>query len=298
MSEPRIGQSDICAIFVTYFPTAESARAIELIAPQVDKILIVDNGSSQESFQNIESALERVSATIIRNGKNLGIAAALNLGLQFAQQGKYKWLLTMDQDSVPTSSMVDEMLAIQQIYSESKKIGLITPIHTNSATSTRYDSRHSLAKSDNWRLLSTAMTSGNLVSVNAASEIGGFDDKLFIDYVDHDFCLRLRRNGRHILEASKATLWHSLGNTTAHSILWRRPRTTNHSPLRRYYITRNRIYVWQQNWKFDPRWILRDIRSFFLESLFILFWESNKTSKLAAIMRGASDAIFRHPRHN
>ncbi len=298
MNEPKIGKSEVCAVLVTYFPSAESAKAIACLAPQVDKILIVDNGSSPDSFQNIQPIIEKLNITLIRNNKNIGIAAALNLGLQFAKREKYPWLVTMDQDSIPAESMIDEMLSIQQSFPAPKRIGLITPTHINLATSTRYDSRHSFAKSTSWRLLSTAMTSGNLVCVCAASEIGGFDNKLFIDYVDHDFCFRLRRSGHHIVEASNAILSHSLGNTTVHSIFWLRPRTTNHSTLRRYYITRNRIYIWQKNWKLDPLWILRDIRSFILESLFIILWESSKIKKFSAIVRGATDAIFRNNHSN
>jgi GT2 family glycosyltransferase len=55
------------------------------------------------------------------------------------------------------------------------------------------------------------ITSGNLLKVSAFERIGGFREDLFIDSVDFDFCLRLKKSGYRIMRCNQAILYHSLG---------------------------------------------------------------------------------------
>ena len=41
------------------------------------------------------------------------------------------------------------------------------------------------------------MTSGNLLNLKIAEKIGDFEEKLFIDEVDHDYCYRIRRKANY-----------------------------------------------------------------------------------------------------
>ena len=57
-----------------------------------------------------------------------------------------------------------------------------------------------------------------MMPVSAIQIIGAFDESLFIDRVDTDFCLRARRKGMVIIQ-SPAVLFHSLGRITYHEPL-------------------------------------------------------------------------------
>jgi glycosyltransferase involved in cell wall biosynthesis len=75
----------VCAVVITYFPDAGFPERLEKIAAQVSRVIVVDNGTTGQSGMNLEKALgatERVSC--IRNGENLGVAAALNQGIRRA----------------------------------------------------------------------------------------------------------------------------------------------------------------------------------------------------------------------
>jgi rhamnosyltransferase len=61
--------------------------------------------------------------------------------------------------------------------------------------------------------------------------------------------------------------------------------------LRRYYITRNRLLVWQQYWRFEPAWVLRDMRRFLSESAGIVFFEKDTAAKVRMTLRGIRDAL-------
>lgn len=290
MRRSKLVRSDVCAVVVTFFPPAEFEENLQAVAAQVAEILVVDNASPASAVRSIHAIGAEIGATIVCNPENTGLAAALNAGLRFARERGYTWLATFDQDSLATPDMVSKMLALATNHAESERVALISPVHVDRRLGLSYTNGAGL-RGANWRLLTTAMTSGNLVNVAAADAIGGFDSTLFIDYIDNDFCLRLRRKGYHVVEASDALLWHSLGATEIHRFLWKNVRTTNHSALRRYYSTRNAIITWRSSWQVDLRWTLGDIRRFVFICAYILLWEKQKKDKLIAIAHGLWDGV-------
>ena len=54
--------------------------------------------------------------------------------------------------------------------------------------------------------------SGALVSVAAWKYVNGFDEWMFIDFVDFDFCTRLKINNYNIYRCNNVTIDHQLGN--------------------------------------------------------------------------------------
>jgi len=291
MTRPGIGRADICAVVVTYFPPPDFPENLQALASQVSAILLIDNASAEASYCRITAVAAKLGVTVRRNPVNEGIAAALNTALSFAREHGYEWIATFDQDSLASPDMMERMVELLGSYEDTARLALITPVHKARHLGVSYSGSHCLARGSNWRRLAIAMTSGNLVNVNTAISLGGFDSGFFIDYVDNDFCLRLRRNGYHVVEASTAVLWHSLGTTTVHRFLWKRLRTTNHPPTRRYYITRNRLISWKRHWRFDARWALWDMKKFLQSCAYILLFEEQKSAKLVAVAHGLWDGV-------
>jgi rhamnosyltransferase len=282
--------ADVCAVIVTYHPKPECAGTLAALAPQVRELLIVDNGSPAASFAPVEAAAASVGARIVRLGSNRGIAAALNVALEHARQQGFTWLATFDQDSRPGEGLLGQMLRVLASYPEPDQVALLTPVQVEEASGVNSVTLVTLARGSRWRLLRLAITSGNLLNVAAASRVGGFDASLFIDYVDHEICLKLRREGYQILEASEVRLLHSLGTMEVRQFLGRRPRVSHHSRLRRYYITRNRALLWRQYGSFDPRWMVDDVHRFLNEVVAVVLWEKDVPGKLWMMARGLFDA--------
>jgi rhamnosyltransferase len=256
----------------------------------VRELLIVDNGSSAASFAPVEDAAARLGARIVRLGCNCGIAAALNVALVHAREQGFSWLATFDQDSLPSEGLLAEMRRVLAAYPEAHQVALVTPVQVEASSGVTSVSLVTLAQGSRWRLLRLAITSGNLLNVAAASRVGGFDASLFIDYVDHEICLRLRREGYQILEASEVRLMHSLGTMEVRRFLGKRPRVSHHSRLRRYYITRNRALLWRQYGSFDRQWMVNDVRRFLSEVAAVILWEKDVPGKLWMMARGLIDA--------
>ncbi len=291
MSTPALERADICAVIVTYFPKAGYAENLAALAPQVGKILIVDNGSSAETLEPVKAAARRVGATVVPLGSNLGIAAALNVGLKVAREEGFRWLATLDQDSQPTPGMVEEMARVFESYPTPERLAILAPSYVDRALGFTVRQHASEAEGEGWRVLPTTMTSGNLVNVEIATAVGGFDASLFIDYVDHEFCLRLRRHGYHVVESTRAKLLHSLGRMERRRFIFTRVHVTNHPVARRYYMSRNRLLVWRQFWRHEPAWVLIDMRHFVSESMYVVLYEKQVGAKVSMILRGLRDGI-------
>lgn len=285
--EPR----DVCAVVVTYFPKAEDADHLRALASQVGRVVIVDNGSRGASLQYLEHAARTFDAVVLRMGRNAGIAAALNVGLIHARESGYRWLLTMDQDSEPAPSMLAEMAAALRASPDVARVAVLAPQHVDHRMGMSDPQREILASAIPWRSLITAMTSGNLVAIDAATEVGGWEERLFVDFVDHEFCLRLRQHGWRIRLAPRAQLRHSLGRMEFHRLLGRSLLVTHHSSDRRYYISRNRMILWRRYWRREPSWCASDFKHFLRETLGILTFEADPRQKIWMTARGMLDSF-------
>jgi len=208
----------------------ETTRAL---APQVDQVIIIDNGSTEACLAKVGAlASELPNVQIIDLGCNYGVARALNVGARAACNAGAKWVVTMDQDTTVAEGMVAEL----RRCAERRDGDLVA------ATEERL--RVVDGEPDNCVPARIAITSGNLVRLEAWEAVGGYNEALFIDSVDFDFCLRLQLAGRRILRCESAKMRHRLGT--------RRPlgpgilsRITfiEHSPQRRYYMLRNHLYL-------------------------------------------------------
>jgi rhamnosyltransferase len=135
------------------------------------------------------------------------------------------------------------------------------------------------------------MASGNLISVGIFTKVGFFNERMFIDYVDNEFCIRCHINKLQILEADDAILKHNLGNIGVHFFMGKRLITTNHNHIRRYYNARNRVYVYKKYIKIFPKWVLSDVKSFIKEIIGIIFFEKDKMKKIILIIKGINDGL-------
>lgn len=129
------------------------------------------------------------------------------------------------------------------------------------------------------------ITSGTLTNVRACREAGGFDDELFIDSVDYDMCYSLQEHGYRVLKIGFIGLLHEVGKSTTVSILGVKYAVNNHNALRKYYISRNSVYLIKKhhlNPFVEYFYVYRRIFT-------VLFFEANKREKIAAILKGIRD---------
>lgn len=295
-ADPHLPQSDafIAAIVISYHPDESFLKNIEAIRSQFDAILVVDNGSTGHSRETLK-ALERNGLEVIWNPKNMGIATALNQGFSWAEKQGAEWVASFDQDSCPPRDFRARMQAcLRKAVKQEGSVALAGPVvhemAINRVIERRSDDTDPCAVVD----VPMVITSGSFSRIDCFRQVGGFDDGLFIDYVDHDYALRLRRRGYRVIECHGVSLQHHLGDSKTHNFILMSFFASHHSPLRRYYNTRNRFRIYVRSFMTEPDWVLEDLVIFFKEVTKIILVESQKAAKLGNILRGLFDfALWR-----
>ncbi|MBF0238571.1 MAG: glycosyltransferase family 2 protein [SAR324 cluster bacterium] len=280
---------EICAIVVTWNPSVDIDNNLKQLLDVCRHVIIVDNGSQDAYWKTIEHLGSNPQITIIKNATNTGIAGALNQGISKAMEQGYQWGLTMDQDSLITHECVHALSSCLSC-GEPDKIAIITPVYRDPATQRLICSKNCNSETAYVEIIAN-MTSGNLVRLAAIQQVGMFRKDLFIDYVDYEICLRLRKQGYKIIQACQAVMDHQLGQTTRVAIVGQDFFPTNHSPLRRYYIARNRLVLYKNYWKDEPLFLIKDGIRFLGELMKIIFFEQNKSEKIAKTLKGIHHGI-------
>lgn len=260
----------IFAGVVTFNPDTTRLREnIDAVAPQVADVLIVDNGSDSEP--------DAAPHTVHRFSENRGIAVALNEIMRLAAAGGATAVLLLDQDSVAENSMV---ATLEQ--SLASGVALVAPniLDRGLGGGKKEGSR---------RDVNFCITSGSLLRVDAWAAVGGYDEAMFIDFVDFDFCLRLRASGYRIVRDDAATLVHEIGNArrVAGVVAY------NHSAARSYHMGRDMVYYARKHrkspkaLKVGGRGVVLTLVVLARKAVIVVLHETDKLARVSALLRGA-----------
>ena len=269
----------ILAGIVLYNPEIGRLKEnVAAIAPQVERLVFIDNAS--KNMKDVEEVLP-ANAIVIHNDKNLGIATALNEILQYALDNDYDWALTLDQDTIAAGNMIE---AYSKVAASNQHLGVIC---------CRFRDRHYVTEDESYtsdRYVYSCITSASMVNVKAWQEVGGFDDSMFIDSVDHDFCHTLWRAGWGVYKTIETEILQEIGSSVhVLKILGRQYKVFNHSTFRYYYRSRNKVYEGRKRHN-NLIGLFNALENFFLIYL-VCRYEQHKMAKTAKIIKGAWDGL-------
>jgi len=278
-------QVKVACCVILYLPSRSALDHINSLPTLFDRIIVVDN----TDLSRIEYDIPKTSKSVIyiRLGSNLGIAYALNVAANKAIFDGYDWLLTLDQDSQINSAFIKSMTSYFRCI-DLRKLGLIAPVQISKPNDIRnYKSSFSE--------ILTTMTSGSFLNLVAYQNCGAFEELLFIDHVDHEYCLRLHAKGFKVIQCNHIVLTHSLGEVKEISLLGYSTSITTHKPFRLYYFTRNGFYVAQKYIFRYPQFAIFFMAQMFKRLVKIMFYEEDKLNRLRFICAGVKD--FLHKRY-
>lgn len=254
----RDAASGVVAVVVTYEPEPDAVRALlDALAPQVDHVVVVDNGSAPTLRAALEVATQGHGATLLALGENLGVAAAQNAGIANARARGAAFVLLSDQDSLPAPDMVDRLLdgfarAAAGSGGADRRPAAVGPVTTDERnpgaallfSDHRWGPRRASLPADPAQLVDVTflIASGCLVATSALDEVGAMNEAWFIDHIDLEWGLRARAAGFGLYGVPDAHLGHSLGDRTQR-IPGRRRDVHIHSPRRNYYMARNTVLL-------------------------------------------------------
>lgn len=280
----NLGEQMIGAIVVTFNPNIEIlTKNLHSLIQQVENVLVVDNGSN--NFSEFVDILRESQIKIINFEKNLGIARALNEGMNYFKKNNFHWVLTLDQDSILPKHYIEKLTHLEEF--QNNDTGVIGASYQDISRKEN-NSNRGIGVVDNPMLI----TSGGLTNIKAWHAVGGFDERLFIDIVDHDFNQRLIENNYRVLQAKNIIFYHHLGSPVNKPLLQtmlgikKDFSPADHSEFRQYYIYRNSI-VFIKRYSTKPVWHIIIL----LTTLRILFLFKNPLKKMKSALQGIRDGM-------
>jgi rhamnosyltransferase len=228
---------NIAAAVILYHPDLKTTGHILSYARQVNRLYILDNSENNNVSKEIVTALGSLSHVIyIHDGINKGISIRLNEATNRAIEEGYDCLLTMDQDSYFDQDTIPVYVNCIQNFTYKEQVAMF---------GVQFENRTTNAMNCEPKEADHLITSGSMLNLKLFKEIGPFDEALFIDKVDHEYCLRARLHHYKIIQFDTIFLNHSLGTITYGRSLKNLKLTPRviHSPIRMYYIIRNYFYL-------------------------------------------------------
>lgn len=283
---------------VLYHPNiSETLKAIKSLSSQVDGICLVDNTPNP----NIASAIKLIdNIHYIPLNSNMGIAKAQNIGIQFFLTHNYDFVLFSDQDSYAPSDIVFKLMeGYKTLHKHDIKIAAVVTRAINKQTGDIYSSKSKELGtpielkntiSNNITECYSVRSSISLISIPSLSKVGGFDESLFIDGVDHEWCWRAWHTGHlrsFVIEDAKIN--HMLGEGD------RKIGSRNisiSSAFRIYYEFRN--YIWLSKRDYTPKfWILKNGIKYIVKFFYFPIMVSPRIHYLKNIIKGIKDGLLK-----
>lgn len=286
-------QAPVWAVFSTYRPGDSAERAVASVVSQVDGVVVVDDGSGAAADEVLER-LAGLGAVVVREAENVGIAAALNDGIRAAREHGGELLVTFDQDSVVPEGFIEALAAAARSAADrGVRIGAVVPEYFADVRQARGDAASDYSPAAN------VIQSGMLLPASVIDAVGDLRADFFIDLVDTEYELRLRRAGYAVLAAHGARLGHALGTQYRRELFGRQvrvpgvpPEITLSTPFRYFYRVRNRIILNREYLTAAPRQILRDT---VLDGIHFVnaLWVARPRRALWRLYRAAINAAIR-----
>lgn len=223
----------LASAVVLYNPEKTILDNIQTYLPFSDVLYVMDNSSQDLEFGDEIKKLTKVEYISMHG--NQGIAAALKAATEKAIADGYDFLLTMDQDSqYPTE---DFKIIREYLMHLDQNVAIVTINYTGS-------NFHTVEIDKNFfQTCEECITSGSVINLKAYKNVTGFNEDLFIDFVDYDLTCQFLEKGYSIVIFPNIYLKHNLGEIQILKFLWFKKERHIHSPLRYYYIYRNYNYL-------------------------------------------------------
>lgn len=225
----------IAAAVILYYPSKGIIDNILSYSSFVNILYSLDN-SEDPSREIVEQIKKIPNCLYIHNGENEGIAKRLNQVCRLAIEDGFEWLLTMDQDSYFSEKNISTYINCAQALANKEQIAM---------TGVEIIKKETEEISCRYTEVISLITSGSMINLALFKKIGPFDEALFIDQVDLEYCYRAILKEYKVNQFPDIFLEHSLGVASVHKSLktFKNTYRSLHSPLRIYYITRNYLYI-------------------------------------------------------
>lgn len=267
---------------IVIYESQEYQDNLDNLLAAVDHLLIIDNSEQLIA----DSHHEKI--TVIHNQNRGGIAGALNRALAFCKQQQVDFLFLLDQDSIITPNIV----AVLKQEMEISGAAVIGPKYLNSATKKPgmvILDNHGRPSPD--RLTDKQGTfpawfvinSGSLIDIRRIDDDLIYDEKLYVDSVDIDFCLQLRQRNKKVMVTTQVEMLHGIGNKDSNAS---HLTPTNYSAFRYQILARSKRLLWRKWFTKNTLYILFDMAIWLLDAARVIAFSKNRLPFIKSTVKG------------
>lgn len=244
---------DLCSVGVVLVnwnsaeETIKAARSVLASRAVAPRLIVVDNGSTDNSATRLRDALP--TSDLLLASANLGYASGVNIGLRRILEYGLDHAMVLNND---TTLYPDCIINLLEALGEEPAAGIAGPLiyyadepqriwyladhHKRFLPVPVSLGRNQIDRGQFDRTLSADYVSGcaMLIRRPVLKEIGLFEERLFMHYEDADFCRRARKAGYGVLAVPSARMWHQVSRSGERL-----------GPRIAYYRSRNRVWFYR-----------------------------------------------------
>ncbi|MFZ6719886.1 glycosyltransferase family 2 protein [Undibacterium sp. Ji49W] len=285
----------VAAVVVGYFP--EHPVLLALLAKlqgQVDRLYLVDNGGCDKIDLQATPKCQ-----YIRLDKNYGLGYALNRGFEAAIQDGAHYVATFDQDSAPPDHLIASLLTQHELlHAQGVKCAAIGPTFFDRREADKVYFPFYKEGSGNIQAIIPAdfddataryvevdvlITSGMLIRTTAWLDTLRYDDGMFVDYTDTEWCFRARSKGYQLFGSMAVQMGHALSDAPPVRLF--NLNFFHYSPLRRYYYFRNTLLFCKKPYV-SSAWKKRLLVGLSIRFFASLVYENRRLSQFKMMCKG------------
>lgn len=278
----------LLGVVITYFSEIDDLiQNIKTYIEEVDCLIIWENTPDVDIVydkKNIEK-LYPEKLFFAGTGKNEGIGIALNFAAKHTLNNNFTHLLTLDQDSYFEKGMLCR-------YKESVRKFLTSDIGLYGTNLLYSNGIQEYREKESIINVKYCITSGSIIPRQTFEKGCFFDEHLFIDGVDLDYCFRLNKLfGLRVVVFPSVHMMHSIGYPIKTFLGFS---ASAYSAFRTYYVVKNQILIlrrYPEFFSFKEKLVI--INDYIFKRLFtILFYENNKLAKIVALAKGLREGLL------
>jgi len=238
----------IVFIILNWNSAEDTKNCVNSLVSQIknnQKIVVVDNGSTDDSISQLIKAFPWIY--IIQNESNLGFQGGMNIGIRYAIENDYEFVMLLNSDTIASPNMLEILVGLfpkdaaiisPGIYymDDQNRLcstgGKISPVFLETINKEHIKNPNIVLKME--FLPSHAW----LIRTSIFKAVGLLDESFFpLYYDDLDYCLRLKKRGYNLYLIPSAKIYHNVSASMG----------GKNSPKERYYMARNSGFYFRKN---------------------------------------------------
>tara|TARA_B100000900_G_scaffold368071_1_gene345018 strand:- start:1894 stop:2745 length:852 start_codon:yes stop_codon:yes gene_type:complete len=270
----------ICSIIVLYkHDNIILEQIIDNIYSECSLIVLINNEQSLHVNENIFS---REKIILINNSVNMGISVAYNQGILKAHAKNCDYAFLLDQDSLPSEHLIPVL--VDKIHNKDITMIGASYIEYDDKFVQTFDSLENLTYST----VTFNIASGSLISIKKFFEVGKYDEDMFMEYFDTDWCLKAKKLNHKLLKLDNKLLHHKIG-ISSRTLFSKKIHI--HHPKRYYHKYRNAILCFKKKY-INRTWKILEFFKLIIKLFLYPIYSSNAILTFKYIILGIYDGLL------